>query len=225
VRSKAIPPISASAYIYLIKGIGLSRAVGHTPDGRKDVDVADAIRARRALRAFDERPVEKEKVSALIEAMRLAPSCNNNQPWRVVVCRDPESLAKARSALSKGNAWGTTAPLIFVVAAKLEDDCHPSDSRDYFLFGCGLAVGQMCLMAVDLGLVAHPVAGYDPLIHKHELGIPDEYVVITTIMIGYPGTDLSMLSDKQKMQQTIRPERKPVGENFFEGKWGVPSQG
>ena len=188
------------------------------------MDVVDAIHARRALRAFDSRSVENEKVSSLIEAMRLAPSCNNNQPWRVVVCRDPESLAKARMALSKGNVWGTVAPLVFVVCAKLEEDCHPSDRRDYFLFGCGLAVGQLCLMAVELGLIAHPVAGYDPLMHKRELGIPDEYVVITTILIGYPGTDDSMLSEKQKLQQTVRPERKPVGENFFEGKWGVPFQ-
>ncbi|MDD1769553.1 MAG: nitroreductase family protein [Methanomassiliicoccales archaeon] len=189
------------------------------------MDVEDAIHARRALRAYDMRPVENEKASALIEAMRLAPSCNNNQPWRVVVCRDPESLAKAKMALSKGNVWGTAAPLIFVVSARLEDDCHPSDRRDYFLFGCGLAVGQLCLLAVELGLIAHPVAGYDPLVHKRELGIPEEYVVITTIMIGYPGTDQSLLSDKQKTQQLERPERKPVVENFFEGKWGVPFQG
>ena len=186
------------------------------------MDVVDAIHARRAKRTFDTRPVEPEKVSALIEAMRLAPSCNNNQPWRVVVCRDQESLQKARLALTKGNVWGTAAPLVFVVAAKLEDDCHISDRRDYFLFGCGLAVGQMCLRAVELGLTAHPVAGYDPLVHKRELGIPDEYVAITTILIGYPGSDQSLLSEKQKMQETVRPDRKPIGENFFEGKWGVP---
>jgi nitroreductase len=166
--------------------------------------------------------VEEEKLKELIEAMRLSASCNNNQPWRVVVCRDETSLAKAKMALSKGNVYGTLAPLIFIVAARREDDCHSSDNRDYFLFSCGLAVGQMLLRAVELDLIAHPVAGYDPLSHKREFAIPADYVVITTIMIGYRGTDLSLLSDKQKAQEEVRPERKPVGENFFEGAWGVP---
>jgi len=186
------------------------------------MDVVDAIRARRARRAFDTRPVEAEKVRELIEAMRLAPSCNNNQPWRVVVCREENSLTKAKMALTKGNVYGTLAPLIFIVAARRDDDCHPSDNRDYFLFGCGLAVGQMLLRAVELDLIAHPLAGYDPLSHKREFGIPEEYVVIATIIIGYRGTDLTLLSDKQKAQEDVRPERKPIGENFFEGAWGVP---
>ena len=189
----------------------------------KTMEVSEAINQRRAKRMFDPRPIEAEKVIALVEAMRLAPSCNNNQPWRVTVCREPESLAKAKSALSKGNVYATKAPLIFVIASKLEDDCHGlSDGRDYYLFGCGLAVGQMLLRATELGLIAHPVAGYDPLLLKKELGIPEDQVVIAMVNIAYHGTDDALLSDTQKAKESVRPERKPVGENFFEGKWGVP---
>jgi nitroreductase len=186
------------------------------------MDVVEAIHKRRALRTFDARPVEPEKIAALVEAMRLSPSCNNNQPWRVVVCRDPDSLAKAKSALSKGNAYATRVPLTFVVAATVEGDCRSSDSRDYFLFGCGLAVGIMTLRATELGLTAHPIAGFDPLVLKRELGIPPEYVVITMVNTGYPGTDQSLLSDKQKTIEMDRPERKPISENFFDGHWGKP---
>ena len=186
------------------------------------MDVIEAIHRRRAKRTIDPRPVEEEKLAALVEAMRLAPSCNNNQPWRVVICRSPESLAKARLALTKGNVWATRAPVIFVVAAKLEEDCHQSDRRDYFLFGCGLAVGQMCLRATELDLIAHPIAGFDPLVDKKELGIPDDHVVITNVIIGYLGQDRSLLSDKQKIREDERPERRHVSENFFDGRWGVP---
>ena len=62
------------------------------------MDVSEAIHKRRALRKFDTKAVEAEKLASLVGAMRLAPSCNNNQPWRVVVCRDPESLSVERSA-------------------------------------------------------------------------------------------------------------------------------
>jgi nitroreductase len=187
------------------------------------MDVIDAIHQRRAWRKFDGRPIEMEKVASLVEAIRLAPSCNNYQPWRVVVCQELGSLNKAKSALSKGNAYATKASLIFVVSAKIDEDCHGlSDGRDYYLFDCGLAIEQMVLRATELGLIAHPVAGYDPLVLKRELGIPPEYVVVTMVNIGYPGNDDSLLSEKQKVTELTRPDRRPVAENFFEGTWGKP---
>jgi glutaredoxin-dependent peroxiredoxin len=186
------------------------------------MEVREAIQKRRATRRFDTRPIEEDKVMLLIEAMRLSPSCNNNQPWMVVVAKDRESLEKIKVALTKGNAYVKNAPLIFAVCGKVEDDCHLNDRRDYFLFGCGLAVGELMLQATELGLIAHPIAGYDPLMVKKNLNIPDDYVLITLVNIGYPGTDASMLSEKQLEAETKRPERKPIGDNFFKGSWGNP---
>ena len=186
------------------------------------MEVAEAIHARRAKRAIQDRPVEDEMIDALVEAARLSASCNNNQPWRIVICRGEEALASIKGALPRGNGWATRAPVIMVVSAKPVDDCQLPDRRDYFLFSSGLAIGQLELMATELGLIAHPIAGYDPLKAKAVLGIPEEYVVITFVIIGYPGGDDSLLSDKQKAIELTRPERKPVGENFFLDKWGAP---
>ena len=186
------------------------------------MEVVEAIRARRAKRAFQDKPVEDDKIDALVEAVRLSASCNNNQPWRIVICKGKEALAAAKDALPRGNAWATRAPVIMVVSAKPVDDCQLPDRRDYFLFSSGLAIGQLELRATELGLVAHPIAGYDPLKAKAVLGIPEEYVVITFVIVGYPGGDDSLLSDKQKANELTRPERKPIGENFFIDKWGAP---
>lgn len=187
------------------------------------MEVHEAILMRRARRALGPRPVEPEKISALVEAMRLSASCNNNQPWRVIVCRSAEALAKARSALSKGNAWATRAPLIMVMAGRLQDDCHGvANKPDYFLFSSGLAVGQMLIRAIDLGMIAHPIAGFDPLVLRKELGIPEDFMTITMVIVGYLDNDTSLLSEKQKANEITRPERRPIGENFFEGNWGRP---
>ncbi len=80
----------------------------------------------------------------------------------------------------------------------------------------------MLLRATELGIIAHPIAGFNPVEAKRLLEIPNEYVVITFVICGYFGADQSLLSDKQKELEKNRPERKPVGENFFSGKWGVP---
>ncbi|NLX47151.1 MAG: nitroreductase [Euryarchaeota archaeon] len=186
------------------------------------MNVDEAIDKRRALRAFDTRPVPDGVITELIEAMRLSPSCNNNQPWRVIVARDQGSLGAVRASLPRGNGWATRAPLILVVCSRLEDDCKLSDRRDYFLFSTGLAVGEMLLRATEMGLTAHPIAGYDALAIKEGLGIPADHVLITLVICGYPGTDVSMLSDKQLMAEVERPARLPVGDNFFDGRWGRP---
>lgn len=186
------------------------------------MEVVEAIRTRRAKRAIDARPVEEDKVAALVEAARLSASCFNNQPWRIVICKGQEALERVKGTLSKGNAWASRAPVIMVVAARPSDDCQLSDKRDYFLFSTGLAIGQLELRATELGLIAHPIAGYSPQDAKALLGIPEDFVVIAYVIVGYPGADDSLLSDKQKQAEPVRPERKPVGENFYLDRWGAP---
>lgn len=185
------------------------------------MDVREAVQRRRAVRVFDPRPVEEESVHLLVDAMRLAPSCNNNQPWRLVVCSG-DSLPRVKECLSRGNVWATAAPLIMVLAAKPSEDCRLNEGRDYYQFGCGMAVGEMLLQATELGLIAHPIAGFDPVMTRVVLGIPSDYVVITFIICGYPGDDDRLLSEKQKALQSVRPERRPLGHNFFRGAWGRP---
>jgi len=188
------------------------------------MEVAEAVAERRARRAISDNPIEPDKVAALVEAARLSASCFNNQPWRMTFCTSESSLADVKAALPKGNAWATRSPLIIAVAAKAQDDCQLSEGRDYHLFDCGLAVGQLELVATEMGLIAHPIAGYDPVKVKRALGIPDEYIVITLVICGYPGEDESLLSDKQREAERQRPARKPDTENFFRDRWGAPIQ-
>lgn len=186
------------------------------------MDVKEAVDRRRATRTFDARPVSDGLITELIEAIRLSPSCGNNQPWRVIVARDQTSLEAIKTSLTKGNVWATRAPLIFVICARLDDDCKLADRRDYYLFSSGIAVGEMLLRATELGLIAHPIGGYDALAIKEKLAIPTDHVLITLVICGYPGTDVSLLSEKQLLAEVERPPRKPVGENFFDGRWGEP---
>jgi nitroreductase len=186
------------------------------------MEVNEAVNKRRARRALSPIPLRPDEKMRLLQCMRLSPSCFNNQPWRVVVVDDPQGLASLRACLSKGNAWAAPAPLIMAVCSREEDDCQLSDRRAYHHFGCGLAVGEMLLEATGMGLIAHPIAGYDPRKAKQALGIPDEMTLITLVIIGRPGDDLSLLSEKQRADEFVRPMRKPLGENFFHGRWGSP---
>jgi peroxiredoxin/nitroreductase len=166
------------------------------------------IRARRAKRALSGDPVPQETLQRLVEAAHLAPSCFNNQPWRFVVATG-ETLSRVKEALSSGNYWAQPAPAILAVASKRDLDCKLSDGRDYFLFGCGMAVGLLMIQATQMGLIAHPIAGYDPVAVKKALGIPAEYTLITLIVVGKPG-DASALNEKHRETELGPRQRKPL---------------
>jgi nitroreductase len=174
-----------------------------------ETHVINLLNARKATRAIDEQPVESEKLASILEAARLAPSCLNNQPWRFLVLTEPDALAKGREALSGGNYWAKTAPVLVLGYSRPEWDCQSSDERDYYLFDLGLAVENMMLQATELDLVARPMAGFSPRRIKEAFGFPDEIKVVIAIAIGYEG-DISMLDEKKRATSVSPRDRKPV---------------
>lgn len=186
------------------------------------MDVQQAINERRAYRSLEPAKITEELVKDLAKNAQLAPSCFNNQPTRFVFVYDPMSLKGLHPALSPGNAWAKDASLIIVVFSKKEDDCIIRD-REYYQFDTGLATAFLILRATELGLVAHPIAGFSPKKTKEILGIPDEYKVITLVMVGKHADTLSpVLSDEQVEAEKKRPKRIPLNRfvylNSFKSK-------
>ncbi len=190
----------------------------HAADGA----VNPLLRARRAYRALSSEPLPEGALERLLEAAHLAPSCFNNQPWRFVIA-EGEALEKVKAALSGGNYWAQRAPAILALASHRDLDCKLSDGRDYFLFGCGMATGLLMIQATQMGLIAHPIAGYDPLAVKEALGIPNEYVLITLIVVGKPG-EVRTLSDKHRAIELGPRERKPLSAVLAWNKFGDLNQ-
>ncbi len=176
------------------------------------MDVKEAMEKRRAYRALQKIEITDEILDELIRAARLSASCFNNQPWNFVFVRDPEMLEKMKTVMSKGNEWTHRASMIAAVFSRREDDCNIKE-REYHLFDTGQATAYMQLRATELGLVAHPIAGYSEKKTKEVLGIPDEYTVITLVIFGKHSDQPEELleGDTLKVEEK-RPERKPVEE-------------
>nr|MDO8098836.1 nitroreductase family protein [Candidatus Njordarchaeota archaeon] len=173
------------------------------------MDVKQAIHERRAYRSLEPVTVTDELVRELAEAAALAPSCNNFQPWRYVFVYEPDILKKLHATYSKGNEWMRASSMIIAVFSKKELDCV-LDERIYYLFDTGMATAFLILRATELGLVAHPVAGYDEKKVKEILCIPKDTRLITLINIGKHSTTVSpVLSEKQKSGEKQRPKRLP----------------
>ena len=82
------------------------------------MDFLEIARNRQSCRAYDsDRPVEEEKLSAILEAARIAPSACNGQPYKITVCRGQEAKDVAMSCRGMGmNKFAVQAPVCIVVS-------------------------------------------------------------------------------------------------------------
>jgi nitroreductase len=188
------------------------------------MNVIEAIETRRASRSLVAVRITDELIEDLATSAQLAPSCFNYQPWKFVFVYAEDMLARMRGALSKGNEWVYAASLIIAVFGKREDDCN-TQGREYYLFDMGQASAFLELRATELGLVAHPIAGFSESKVKEILGIPDEYKVITLINVGKKSDKISpVLSEKQIEWERNRPERKRLEEFIFKNRFSFKAE-
>lgn len=167
-----------------------------------ETKLLQAIEQRHAYRDLSEEALREDQLAAIVQAGTLAPSCYNNQPWRIITVRG-ESLPALRECLSGGNAWALQAPAIIALCAKAADDCRLDEGRDYALFDAGLCAMNMVLQATALGLVAHPIAGFSAGKAKKALGIPKDYVLITLVILGRRKADAGPVSEDQRQRAAL----------------------
>jgi nitroreductase len=178
------------------------------------MEIINAISARRAYRFLSTEALPEGAAQRIVEAGHLAPSCFNNQPWKISAASGGEALDALRASLSETNAWATRAPMIIAVAVRASDDCRLEDGRDYALFDAGLCAMNMMSQATAEGLVAHPIAGYNPKKAKAALGIDKDYVLAVLIIVArHSEGDLeadTVLMPWQKTGEAAPRNRKPL---------------
>jgi nitroreductase len=147
------------------------------------MDVAEAIRTRYSCRSYENRPIEKDKLNAVLEAVRQAPSAKNLQDWRLVVVTDGETRRRLAAA-ANNQTFIENAGAVIVA-------CTASDH----VMRCGQAVGpidvsialeHICLQATELGLATCWIGSFYPDKVKPLVGIPQNVTIIELMALGYP---------------------------------------
>ncbi len=161
------------------------------------MDFSKLIAIRQSVRSYEDKPVEEEKLNLLIEAVRLAPSASNSQPWKLIIVNDPvltTRVAKSTfNALISFNKFSVQAPVLAVlviekpkmitqIGGKLKD-------REFSLIDIGIAAEHFCLQAADLGLGTCMLGWFDETAIKQLLHIPDQKRIGLVITLGYAKKD------------------------------------
>lgn len=171
----------------------------------EDMNVEEAIRVRRSVRKYQSKPVEPEKLEALVEAVRLAPSASNSQPWKLILV-DEEQMRRrvAETTFSKVmsfNRFALEAPVLAVLTvephSKLTQVVGWMAKRPFYLMDIGIAAAQFCLQATELGLGTCMLGWFDEAAVKKVLGIPRAARVALLITVGY-GTEEPAAHEKRR---------------------------
>jgi nitroreductase len=179
--------------------------------------VVDIIVRRASSRAFATTPLPDAAVETLLEAARWAPSYGNRQPARWVVVRAAEVLERVHAALTRGNAYAKAAPVLLALCGDPQDG-QIVTGREYYLLDAGLALENLLLQAVALGLHAHPMGGFDEDTVRAALAIPGRVRVLALVAVGYPGSIDAM--DDRTRDRELRPRtRKPLDDIRFFDRW------
>jgi len=167
----------------------------------------DALRARRNVRAFADRPLAQADLDRILEAGRRAPSANNWQPWDFVVVTDRDQLARL-AGVWRGAGHVAGAQAAIVVVAPVPEDAR---RRDLLQYDLGQATMAMMIAAADLGIGTGHAAIEDQALARSLLRFPEDRFAAYLFSLGYPAD--------RPLAPLRQPNRRPFEEVVHRGRW------
>ncbi len=165
----------------------------------------DAIRSRRNVRKYAERPIAGADLDEILEAARRSPSSRNTQPWDFVLVTDPDQLKQLATVwIGAGHVAGSAATIALIADADSHD-------KGRVQFDLGQAAMSIMLSAADLGIGSCHSGIGDHDLARRLLGYPQDKVCSLLISLGYPaGKPLTPVKD---------PDRRPFDEVVHRDRW------
>lgn len=171
----------------------------------------ELVHARRSVRKYQQKTVEPEKLRAIVEAVRMAPSASNAQPWKIILVDDPAIKDQvARATFSEAvsfNKFAVEAPVIAVLTMEqhsmITQVAGWLKNRTFHLIDIGIAAAHFCLQATELGLGTCMLGWFDEARIKKILHIPRATRIGLVITLGYAAEDHSFHPKMRKAVEVM----------------------
>ncbi len=177
------------------------------------MDVHEAIRTRRSVRAYADRPIPAEVMDKLRQALRFAPSACNLQPWHFIFVTQA-GLRRKLGQLAFDQLWIADAPVV-VVACGFPEQAYKGMGGygNSVEIDVAIAVDHLTLAAVAEGLGTCWIGSFDEARVKELLQTPAAAKVVAMTPLGYPASpEMNRPLDEQ--------ERKPPAAIFSIDRYG-----
>ncbi len=167
----------------------------------------DAIRARRNVRTYQDRPIPAADVDRILEAGWRSPSASNRQPWDFVLVTERSRLQELTTVwMGARHLAGAAAAVVMTLRQPQEERYLTIDQYDL-----GQATMAMILAATDLGIGSGHSAIGDQQACRRILGIPEDRICAYMLALGYPAD--------RPLKPIAHPDRRPLDEVVHRGHW------
>ena len=166
------------------------------------MNFTEIARARQSCRAYDPtREVEQEKLDAILEAVRLAPSACNGQPYHLTVCRGEAAQAVAKATMGMGmNKFAAQAPVLIVISEEAYVKSAALGAKvkgnDYRSIDIGIAAAYLTAEAAAQGLGTCILGWLDDGKIREICGLNRPVRLVVTV--GYPAD-----TPREKKRKTL----------------------
>lgn len=151
------------------------------------------VQQRRSIRRYLDKPVEREKILACIEAARLAPSADNVQPWRFLIIDDPKIKNEFAKEVFSGiyfiSEFAVKAPVLILILARLDILANRIGKQiqniQYYLIDIGIAGEHIVLQAEELGLGTCWIGWFSIRKARKFFKISRKYKIVSLMSVGY----------------------------------------
>ncbi len=159
---------------------------------------------RYSCRAYKSNPVEEEKLNRVLEAVQLAPTACNLQPFRFIVVHTKGRESELRRIYS--SAWFTEAPLIICACGIPSESWRRRDGKNYCEIDVAIAMDHLTLAAASIGLGTCWIGAFNPDAAREILGLPEGVEPVAFTPLGYPA-DRPGRKSRKPLDEIVRYER------------------
>ena len=158
------------------------------------MELMEAIRTRRAVRDYEDKPVPEDKLRNVLEAARLAPSASNRQRWKFIVVRDIKRRPEL-SLAAGGQIHLMKAPVVIAAVATYPEYVMRCGVPAYAV-DLAIAMDHITLAAVDEGLGTCWIGAFSQDEVREVLDVPENYRIVALMPLGFPKQENKIKSRK-----------------------------
>ena len=167
----------------------------------------EAIRSRRNVREFADRPIADDHLDEILESGRRSPSSQNRQPWDFIDVRERPQLLQLSHVWRGAGHVAEAAAVIALIAPVPADDRQ----RNRVQYDLGQATMSMMLAAASLGIGSGHAGVADQDMARGVLGFPADKFCAYLLSFGYP--------KDRPLELIRRPDRRPFSDVVHRDRW------
>jgi nitroreductase len=167
------------------------------------VDFVELARSRYSVRDYKARAVEDEKLEKVLEAVRLAPTAANRQPFKFIVIHTEGREEELRRIYNRD--WFVAAPIVICGCGVLAEAYVGREGRNAAVVDVTIAMDHLILAATSLGLGTCWIGAFDPQATREVLDLPDGVEPLIFATLGY-AADTPKPKERKALVDIVRHE-------------------